>query len=49
MHVRALGIIELTVLIIVVIVFGRRRKPPAHPLPSEDSGFLRRIRLFHKG
>jgi hypothetical protein len=49
MHMHALGIIEPAVLIIVVTIFGRRRKPPARPLPSGDSGLLRRIRMFHKG
>jgi hypothetical protein len=46
----ALGIIELTVVMIMtVIVFRPRRKPHVHPVPPDDSALLRRIQLSRKG
>ena len=46
----SVGPIELVVVLIVaVVLFGPRRKPPVHPVPAGDSSLVRRIRLFHKG
>jgi len=39
----------LILLILAVLLFRPRRRPPAHPLPVDDSALLRRIRLLRKG